>query len=592
MKIAFCVIAEGDKNLSGLKKLFESIEGVFDSHHITCNGTDYDEVQKWCEENNYDFSYLKWNDNFAEQRNFNFARAPKDVDYVVWADSDDVIMGAEKLRDICSIAKAREFDVVFFEYWYGAKFDGEPSLENFVEQEITQRRERIINPRNTVWKKRIHETPVPIDDTNFKYSRIDYKKFHTAWLHLGAAHDISDVDMNAKLMRNKRLLEKELMDERKDNGEADPRTILYLMKIYAESDDKGTLEACIELGREYIKKSGWDQERAVCYQLMSKCIGKLGYHAEARDFLMDAIKEYPYIPSLYLYLARAYFNLEDYRAMHYWMKIGLNQELDDTNTSMDNILELKLLSTELLTEYYLHGERDIRKAFDAAKKMYKLNRTERNKKIVEELGKQDHLDRASENVDKLTKYLVEIDEESKIPDLIRSMPKQMRDLPFAWKHINRYSPPRTWKDNEICYFANFHNFAFEKWSGKSLERGLGGSERAVVKISEYLTSKGFKVTVYGDPGKEEGIHNGVIYLPHYKFNPRDKFNIFIQWRNNTLAGKVHCKKFLVDLHDVWFPESYRTKLPAIDKIMVKSNFHREYGKGIPDDKFNIISNGI
>ncbi|GIW70209.1 MAG: hypothetical protein KatS3mg101_0956 [Patescibacteria group bacterium] len=83
--------------------------------------------------------------------------------------------------------------------------------------------------------------------------------------------------------RNQRLLEMELKEER-EKGEADPRTLLYLMKIYAERKDENLWKECIKMGYEYLEKSGWDAERALACSLMARCMGNLGNHLEAREF--------------------------------------------------------------------------------------------------------------------------------------------------------------------------------------------------------------------------------------------------------------------------------------------------------------------
>jgi hypothetical protein len=82
-------------------------------------------------------------------------------------------------------------------------------------------------------------------------------------------------------------------------------------------------------------------------------------------------------------------------------------------------------------------------------------------------------------------------------------------------------------------------------------------------------------------------------LPYYYFNIKDEFNIFIQWRAGTLAGKVKAKKFFIDLHDIFHPSNYPPELVKhVDKIMVKSRYHRDLAPDIPNEKLVIISNGI
>lgn len=590
IKIALCIIVENDQKLQSLKKAVSSIKDQVQSVHITSNHEPYIETEKWCKENGYDFTYHAWSDNFSDQRNFNFSRAPKDVDYILWMDSDDYIVGASWIPQVAEIAKAQEYDVVFFDYWYGAKFNGEPSPETFVETELSQKRERLINFKKVKWQKRIHETPVPLDGKNFRYSSIPYSNdYPVAWLHLGGDRDMGEEKMLAKMNRNKRLLELELNDERK-KGTADPRTILYLMKIYAELEDSPTLELCINLGKEYLLKSGWDQERAVCLELMAKCMGKLGRHEEARDLLLLAIKEYPYNPLLHLYLARAFFNLGDFRAMEFWMKLGMSLNIDDSNSAMGNILELKVLSAELMLEFNLRGKKDVRKAYEAAKLLNQVNPTENNEQNEKFLKGVSEIDIATEHTHKLLDWCADNKKEYLIGKIISDLPDEIKNLPFIVNYSNRYSTPRVWNEKEICYFANFGQTHVEKWDGNSISKGVGGSETAVIKLAEEWVKNGYKVKVYGDPAREITV-NGVEYLPYYKFNQKDLFNIFIQWRSSVLAGKVSCKKFYVDLHDVTHSSNF-SNIEAIDKILVKSKFHASQLNEIPKEKIMVISNGI
>lgn len=591
MRIALCLIVEGDSKLESLQKAVESARTVVSSVHITANHKPCDKVQAWCEKEGYDFSYLPWHDSFSEQRNFNFSRAPKETDYWLWMDSDDILVNPSILTSIAEIAKQNEYDVVFFDYWYGAKFNGIPSLETFTENELTQKRERLINFRKVKWNKRIHETPVPLDGENFRYTQVPYsKEYPVTWLHLGGDRDMAPEVLQAKMDRNKRLLELELNDER-EHGEADPRTILYLMKIYAETDDPKTLESCLSLGDEYIRKSGWDQERSVCLELMAKCLGKLGRHEEAKVHLLKAIDEYPYNPLLALYLARTYFNLGNFRAMEFWMKIGMNLDLDETNTAMQNILELKVLSAELMLEFQLRGKRDVRKAYDAAVMLNKVNPTPNNATNESYLKQMKELDETTEYAHKLLDWCKNNKREDLIPKIIENLPEVIQNLPFITHYRNQFVTPRIWGADEICYFANFGQTHIEKWDGNSLKKGIGGSETAVIRLAEEWVKRGWKVTVYGDPEQEIEV-NGVKYVPFYKFNQKDNFNIFIQWRHPVLAGKVCAKKFFVDLHDVTHSSTFDGKMDGIDTIFVKSQFHKGQLAELPQERIAVISNGL
>lgn len=599
MKIGLCNITQGDKELPQLKEMIESVKGQVDQVFITTNRK-HKKTKKWLESKGYHHSHLDWNDDFSEQRNFNFSQVPDDFDYIIWLDTDDLLVGAEYLQDVAKMAKKRELDTVFLTYWYGCLFDGYPSKESLLEVEMHHPRERIMNPRRVKWKGRLHETPMEIPGINYKYSQLIHlpdkpeKTFPIAVLHTGAKHVISEGKLKERMERNRRILELQLKEER-DQGEVDPRTLLYLMKIYTERDDEEYLKKCIDMGSEYLDKSGWDEERAVCYSLMAKSYSKLEKDKTASELLIRAIEEYPHNPMFHLMLADAYYNLGKHKKMIYWLESGLDMKADESTAVMKNVYQMKVLAAELMLKRFLHVEKNVGKALEAAKMLFRENPTKNNQKNFEHLESLNDLNEACGNLDNLIQYLGDEDEEKAVFSILESLPLKIKNRPFVTRLRNKYVPPREWGKDEICYFANFGGKHFEKWDMRSLDKGIGGSETAVIRLSEEWAKMGYKVTVFGDPetpGITQEFESGgrVIYRPYWQFNRKDKFNIFIQWRDGSLAGKISAKKFYVDLHDVFHEMSYEKKQEAIDNLMVKSKYHKTFAPNIKNIK--IIGNGI
>lgn len=592
MIISCCIIIGNDSELPNLKRCINSIYPYVDEIIVTANGKETKEIEKSLSGlKNIKYFYHAWTDDFSEQRNFCASKIRKDADYYIWIDADDVLIGGELLRDIASRAKKMNLDAVFFEYWYACSFNGEPSVENLQNVELSQARERILRPGAVIWRKRIHETPVPLENIDYKHIIVRHSKdTPIVWLHLGVTRELSKEAQLAKMNRNRKLLELELEDERKGKG-ADPRTLLYLMKIYTELDDEKLWLKNLDMGNEYLVKSGWDAERATCCALMARSLEKMGKEQEAKDLLFKAIKEYPYDPLPYLYLARICFNLRQYKEMKHWMEMGLNIDSKEPMSNISNLLELKVLASELAMNYYFVGERNIRKAYQTMQMLYKELPNEINQERLSYIKDLYDLDVASENAHRLTLYYQGINNSEGIVDVVKSMPKSMQDLPFAWAMYNKHKVPRKWKEDEICYYASFGSPHFEKWSAKSLEKGIGGSETAVIRLSKEWVEKGFKVVVYCDCGQDEGVYDGVLYLPYFKFNPKDHFNIFINWRSTHLAGKIKCKKFVCDFHDLYAEDSVKN-YDRFDKLFVKSNYHRSLAPNVPDEKFEVVWNGI
>jgi hypothetical protein len=256
------------------------------------------------------------------------------------------------------------------------------------------------------------------------------------------------------------------------------------------------------------------------------------------------------------------------------------------------VTPIKIMAANLMLKWAFHVEKNIGKAVEASNMLIGVDPSQANLENHEYLLNLKEMDDACGHIDKLVHYLSDIGSENSIVPLIDRLPMEIQQQPFAIKLRQKFSPPRKWGKKEICYFANFGGPFHEKWDGNSMVKGIGGSETAVIKLSEEWVRQGYSVTVYNDPEKPCMI-NGVKYFPYYWFNMEDKFNIFIEWRSNYMAGKINAKKHFIDLHDLFDPSPYTPeKLKYIDKVMVKSKFHRELAPNIPDDKIIVISNCI
>jgi hypothetical protein len=153
---------------------------------------------------------------------------------------------------------------------------------------------------------------------------------------------------------------------------------------------------------------------------------------------------------------------------------------------------------------------------------------------------------------------------------------------------------------DIVYFCGLFSV---KWDAKDTK--LGGSEQAVVNLTNNWAEKGKKVAVYGEVLEQK--YNNVDYIHWTKFLFNNNYNIIILWREYGLMGiapfSVKSKKIFLDLHDniinlnsINNIQKYISMI-TIDKIFLKSNYHKEIFKknikiNIDESKFIIIPNGI
>lgn len=135
------------------------------------------------------------------------------------------------------------------------------------------------------------------------------------------------------------------------------------------------------------------------------------------------------------------------------------------------------------------------------------------------------------------------------------------------------------------------------------QNDLGGSEKAVVQLSEQWAHLGYSVAVYGTT--KEIFHNGVNYFPMLNFPYNSNFKNLIVWREtgifSVLNFSVQSKNILIDLHDNMVLSQtfniHKKLLSKANQILLKSDYHLEtYNKGLcftlPENIYSIIPNGV
>lgn len=150
------------------------------------------------------------------------------------------------------------------------------------------------------------------------------------------------------------------------------------------------------------------------------------------------------------------------------------------------------------------------------------------------------------------------------------------------------------KDDIVYYcggsyeFFNFKN----KWDPYS--QILGGSEEAVIGLSERFVEMGRKVTVYCNCDHSI-IVNGVKYEQVHLWTPLNKSNVTIIWRDPYVfkeVKKINADKIFLDLHDA-LTTTDLVHVPNYTTIMVKSKFHKSItSDGSGSNRIVVVPNGI
>jgi len=526
---------------------------------------------------------------FDEARNHSFDLVDEGFDYILWLDADDIFSGGQRLREVAEVAKEQGRDSVFFDYLYKVEVDDEGNITNVI---IRHLRERLIKPGVFRWVAHIHETLVPQRPVN----QMDSDMCEV--IHLS-----NDKRMLGNMERNVRTLELSLYDTK---GK-DPRPIYYLGKTYYDmggvEDNNEMYDRALKLFNVYLKgdkavkgtnASGWSEERAQCWDYMAEIYRRWDDLNNSIVCSTNALLENPYFPESYLALAMSYIQKQDWdRAMH-WVKIALNVP-QPKSTLVGNPKEDALRAQEVVYHASINRNR-IETALESAKALLELmpDNQEFQRRYDNALAIKQSVEDTRAFI-KLAQRLESGGENEKLMALLSSAPKNIENNPFVMDLYKKVSPPREWGDDEIAIYCGP---GWTNWSPLMLENPegsfMGGSEEAVVYLSKELAELGWRVTVYADPGQDEGEYDGVTYLPHYKFNVKDSFNVLVSWRQPTLVdGNFKAKKTYIWMHDIANPLDFTPeRLDKITKVIVLSPWHRTNIPEVPDNKVLISANGI
>jgi len=149
---------------------------------------------------------------------------------------------------------------------------------------------------------------------------------------------------------------------------------------------------------------------------------------------------------------------------------------------------------------------------------------------------------------------------------------------------------RTSSGNDLVFYCDYTKFTWHPGA-----KGFGGSEEAVIYLARELVKLNWDVTIYNNCGHKPLADAGVTYRPFWEFNPRDKQDIVILWRwLKPLDWGINAKRIFIESHDttdeIFFTK--RDRLAKIDRVFLKSQFHRSLFPNLPDEKLVVIPNGI
>lgn len=538
----------------------------FDEINLTVSDKKACEALKkqWDKQPEVHIVHRPWNNRFDEARNENVAMS--NCKYYFWIDSDDQFE-FKYIPKLVQIAEAGQYDQILLPYDYARDPQG-----NTVAYHWRERLMRTSHP--FTWKGWVHETPI----TNLPY------KAHR--VNIPVVHINGEEHTQESLQRNHAiLLEATAVSD-------DPRYQLYLGTSFYSLGKYGE---AVEVLDKFIKVSGNSEDiyRALC--CMSECAVKMGSHNAGMQYAMQAAAQIPEYPQAYLLMAEWELDQGNNEEALEWAKVSL---------SKPEPKGLGVFDPSARDQTYLVG----------TYANLKLRNWNQALKWLRNL-KPDHPAR----LDMEEEILAEADAETFITLLpkFRKYFNSEKDLYTSLVYDLRYDvrlrglrdiveEPKTWDDNSIVILVGE---GYEEWGPHTLDKGMGGSEEAVVYLTRELAKLGWNVTVYGaverpitynlnTKGEWTVLHGDLVmkggsyvkYLPWREINKSDNFNVFVAWRAPEFTEHIKAKVKVADIHDILNKSSMKDYADVT--YFVKSNFHRELYPDLADNKFRVIGNGI
>ncbi len=524
---------------------------------------------------------------FDKARNHSMEQVPEKYKWLFWIDTDDIfrqIKPKGSIRDCARMAEQNKLSSVFINYIYQAEIvDGK--IKNVL---IEHLRERLVRNDGTYkWVAPIHETLIeqkPTRKADFPNCDVLHLTTQKRWLK--AIH------------RNVKALEFSIWDTK---GK-DPRPLYYLgkalfdkWKLSGEKEIK-FLDSAQKLFMKYLtgeNKSGWPEERSQCWEYLQEIYRFKKDMPNALITGHNALIDYDQSPTAYLNLGLTHLVKKEFDRALFWVKIAAGMDMPKS-TLVNTPKDLQKRSLEIIYHACI-GLNKLDQAWAAAQKLAELSPED---KIMQERVNMTTNLRTQRDITqvvvKLSKFLEQAGEKGKLKPLAEAIPQFIANNPFMVELQKKANPPRKWGKKEIAIYCGP---CFTPWNPKIMkdpgEAFVGGSEEAVMYLSDSLKKIGWKVTVFADPAADEGDHNGVNYLPHYKWNMKDDFNIVIAWRRADFVDQPYkAKATYVWCHDIQNPLDYtKERLKKIEKVFVLSEWHRDNIKEVPDNKIMITGNG-
>lgn len=571
-KVALCMIVKGsDDEAEHLKRCLENVSKHVDGIYLNVNHKEGESVSQSvldvARAHTDNIIETVWEDDFAKARNACLDTIPLEYEWVLWLDTDDTVDKPKKIKEV--IEESNNFDSIFVDYLYDQDEEGNPLTVHLVARMFK-------NNGSHRWKGSIHETLIETRGVTQGATK-DFMVVHHA----------DDERKNQSFERNIKMLEAQLEAEAKD---PDPRTFYYLASTYM---DAGAMESAKMIFLDYLKLSGWDQERSAANNKLGQIYFEEGDRASAKQHLMMSIGEDPDNPEPRVAMGSLELDMKQYGKAVHWLT-SVEKMKKDLTTLERNPMSYTFRTYLLLAEAYLSmGGNNLENAAKYAKKARKYKKNDQNVQAYCDMVENVERDKTElERYVSKFKRLKDKGQKAKAQKVLDSIPEHLADNVVV-AALRKENKSFKWPKKSIAIMTG--DTALDAWGPWSLKEGIGGSEEAVIRLSRQLTKQGWKVVVFAKPGIDTGLdEHGVMWRNYWDCNLDDEFDIFVAWRAPFIFDKkIKARKSYLWLHDVMEEGEFTPeRIANFTKCILLSKYHRSLFPMIPEEKVLMSGNGI
>ncbi len=554
-----------------LQKTIDSLKGIYDELVVVDTGSKdrTKEIAAAAGAKVFDLDLQPF--RFDSARNFSFEKCTSD--WILWIDADDRLDNPEAIKTVIEEAP-EELDGICATYNYAFDHRGLCVARHIKERLIR-------NNGSMIWLGVLHEAMVQ----NRKVNLATTDKF-------AVSHE-KDADGFARSsQRNYDIVKKWVEDEGLEK--TDPRNILSLANACLGLQ-KHT--EAIPLFDAFIRRSGWDEEIYVALHRMAICYRELGMHQESIECDLRAVECQPHVRDAYISLGQTYMETKQWFKSEHWLKQSFSK-LNNKAAVIHNPAEYVFNPWWFLGHVYANLSSE-GKGFEYVKKAYdcflKCKEVIPNDKDIDErlqiFSKTLEDRRLAESFLHVGAALKAEKGDEAVRSLLSCTPESIQADPTICKMRSSVFRKLISSGKDISIFCGN---CFEEWDETNLEKGIGGSEEAVIHMARRLGAKGWNVEIFNSVPSARTFGN-VTYRPFWEFNYLDAVDVFISWRNPALFEymDVNAKQRYVWVHDMMQAGEFtEARWSKCDKIMFLSKAHRDAYPHVPEEKVLYTANGI